>query len=223
MKNHPARSVFLTLLVALPLLVSSCVSNSETSFPSQVQLGMEVAYLDSTYKLNGDSIRVQEVRFIIGDSFFLTSNDDSVFTTNQTGMVTFDENTPNPGGITGRNFPAAVYEGFTLTIPKAPTNNQAIADDFVTDGKRYTIIAEGTYNGESFKYKSERAIEPEFTLSPPLQVSETNERYTFLVRTDVRDWFTDNQSQQLYDPGVADNSTAINDNIEGGFSFHQLQ
>lgn len=221
--NNIKRSAFLAILLALPAIISSCINGSaSTSFPSSVQIGMEVAYIDSIYKIGGDSIKVDKVRFIIGDSYFITSNTDSVFTTNQTGMVTFDAGTPNPGGIAGRPMPAATYQAFELNIPKAPTDNSSIDDDFVVDGKRYTIIVEGSFNGDGFTYKSERVIQPSFTLMPPLQVPETNERYTYILSTDLRDWFLNSQTETLYDPRVSDNSTAINDNIEGAFSFGQL-
>lgn len=65
-----------------------------------------------------------------------------------------------------------------------------------------SIIATGTWNGTPFTYSSDLDVEQEYTISPPLVVTETSgANVTF--RVDLAEWFLNQAADGLIDPLTA--------------------
>lgn len=219
MKNLSIKnSLFYAFLCIIPFILSSCLSG-ENQISSRVQVGLELQSLDDTLRSGQDSILIDNIRLILGKSYFLESEDTLFINRGENPrQLSFDQQSANPVLLAGGTFPEGTYEQIKLTIPKAPTETSALIDEDFTNGDiRYTLIVEGTYNGEDFRYRSERVFEPEFALQPAITVPEFNQAFAFLISNDVEGWFLSGNG--LLDPGNPDNSTEINDNIEQLFTI----
>lgn len=219
MKNSiTKKSIIFALLLITPLLISSCLSG-ESQVTSRVQVGLEMQNFDDTLRTGQDTLTVNNVRLILGASYFLNSNDDSLYFNQSARQVEFGgQQSQNPALLASGAFPEGAYSSITLTIPKAPEQTQAFIDeDFIEDGKRYTIIVQGELNSQPYTFKSERVFEPLFTFQPAIDVPQYNEAFGFLISSDVLGWFSGNSG--ILDPTNPDNSTQINDNIEQSFTI----
>lgn len=65
-----------------------------------------------------------------------------------------------------------------------------------------SIKATGTWNGTPFTYTSDLNVEQEYTISPPLVVTETSGANVTL-RVDLRSWFLNQAGDGLIDPMTA--------------------
>ncbi len=206
------------------LFLTSCLNDVDNSQPTQFQIGMEIQNVDSSFTVGQDSMYIESVRIILGVFNFETDSE-TLSLKDSTGVqLSFEPQTPNyqnPRRIAGGQFPDNNYQSINITFPKAPENSSNIDSDFTGgDGKSYTIIAEGTYNGSDFTYKSERNFENSFPLSLST-IPEEDAFFGFLIQTDVRDWFRGGQG--LLDPTASENSEQINDNIEAEGTFRLEQ
>lgn len=222
MKNLSIKnSLFCALLCITPLILSSCLSGGENQISSRVQVGLELQSLDDTLRAGQDSILIDNIRLILGESYLLESEDSLFINRSESpSQIDFDEQSANPVLLARGAFPEGTYEQIKLTIPKAPTESSGLIrdhEDFVEGDIRYTLIVEGTYNGETFTYKSERVFEPEFPFQPAIEVPEFNQAFAFLITNDVAGWFLSGNG--LLDPSNPDNSTEINDNIDQLFTI----
>ena len=225
MKNTFSYKLVLPLFVAFSLITVSCISNVENTFPSQVQVGLEMERLDTMEVISDDSITVESVQLVQGDSYMIIGGD-SLFFNNSERVISFNPGAlqfANPVRLAGGQFPPGAYEEIALALPKASENIYRQNPDFIKDNKRFTIVAKGTYNGEQFTYQSERVIEQNFSFTPPIQVPEDNASFIFVIRANVVDWFVDFNGSGIFDPRDAGNSTGINKNIENSFRLQQLQ
>lgn len=221
MKSAIKKSIYIALLLITPILISSCLT-SETQVTSQVQVGLELRNFNDTLRSGQDTLTIDNVRMILGTSYFINENGDSLFFNQSARQLEYASQTTNPLLLASGAFPEGSYSSISLTFPKAPAGFQgAIAPDFYENDKRYTLIVNGTINSESYTFKSERVFEPTFTFQPAIDVPQYNESFGFLVYSDVMSWFSG--ANGILDPREADNSTAINDNIEQSFAIDAPQ
>lgn len=216
MKKMNFKKIILgVFLFITPFVLMSCLSG-ENRVASQLQVGFEVTSFDDTLSAGQDTMMIETVRFILGDSFLVGGTDnDSLILNRQSRQVTFNQTSPNPLLLAGGGFPEGTYQQIALTIPKAPESGQLIDADFIDGDTRFTLIAEGTYNGSEFKYRSERPFNPNFSINTT--VPEFNQAFTFIISNDVAGWFLSGSG--FLDPNDPDNSTEINDNIEQLFTI----
>lgn len=210
------KNILVAFLFIVPFALMSCLASGPNQVSSQVQVGFELASFDDTLTAGQDTILFESVRFILGDSFFVGGTDtDSLIINRQPRQIDFELNSSNPLAIVGGGFPEGTYQQLAFSIPKAPESDPLIDNDFVDGNTRFTLIAEGTYNGFPFTYRSERVFQVSFSLNTT--VPEFNQAFTFILSNDVRGWFLSGSG--LLDPRDADNSKEINDNIEQLFTI----
>ena len=221
MKFFSPRLTLFALLIGGVFFLSSCISNTDNDVPSRIQLGLEIQNLDSTYTLNSDSIYIDRLRLIHGQSSVHAGQDSSLLNS-RVRSVEFDQDAAqpaNPRSIGLQQLADTTYQSLAFEIPKAPQNSSQFVDPDFTDGGRYTIIANGTYNGESFTFKSSKPISKTFNFSPPLNPEPQNTQYTYLVETDLFRWFVDSSGSGLLDPRDSENAEMINSNIKMSLQF----
>lgn len=83
-----------------------------------------------------------------------------------------------------------------------------------------SIMATGTWNGTPFTYISDLDVEQEYTITPPLVVTETTGADVTL-RVDLRSWFLNQAGDGLVDPATANKGGQlegeVKSNIEASF------
>lgn len=218
----PNQNIFLILAIFLLPFLTSCLPEAGTEQPSDIQIGLQIDGFENTFKAGEDSITVARVRLIHGNSFFVRGGD-SLRITGQQAQFNFDAASTNPQAILSRTpFPEGTYSELTLKVTRANEGNPNIDSEFYID-KQSSMIIEGTYNGSEFTFKSGKNYTVPFPFQPNVTVPENNESFIFIISTNMSDWFVDEGSQSLLDPGNADNAEAINQNINDSFICTQNQ
>jgi hypothetical protein len=121
--------------------------------------------------------------------------------------------------------PAALYDEIEFEMegldPSAEADAAAIAsdltgrfDDFLGED-RFTVIVDGTVDGEPFVYRSRVEGEKEIPLNDPVVVSQTTDIHLTLT-IDLDAWFRDSAGN-LVDPRAVENAELIEQNIQESF------
>jgi hypothetical protein len=113
------------------------------------------------------------------------------------------------------------YDEIEFEIHKPESSDDAgfIALHPAFDG--VSIRATGTWNGTPFTYTSDLDVEQEYTIAPPLVVTETSGANVTL-RVDLAGWFLNQAGDGLLDPATANkggqNEGEVKSNIEASIN-----
>lgn len=209
-------------LIFISLLISSCLSDTGSQVQSRIQIGLRMDSIGDTVSAGDDILTFKNVQLIHGLSFFVRG-EENLPISQQAQQFQFDGNSTNPQALLPVTiFPEGTYQEFNLQIPRAPEGNALIDPAFFADdGRRFTIVLNGTFNDSTFRYRSERIFEIPFEFDPDVSVPEFNTAFTFIISTDIRGWFSTG-GQGFLDPRIDNNSTAINNNIGESFRIEQI-
>jgi hypothetical protein len=116
--------------------------------------------------------------------------------------------------VTTGNLPSGTYNKIKFKIHK-PEDNEPIPDpDFRTGtsgNQRYSFIIKGTYNGNSFTYRSKRSANLVISFNSPISHQSGERNITVLVNPMA--WFNNGS----LDPTNPANEDAIDDNLKNSF------
>ncbi|MDX1587148.1 MAG: hypothetical protein R3222_10395 [Balneolaceae bacterium] len=117
------------------------------------------------------------------------------------------------------NVPAGQYDEIEFDVHKPEDTETPPDPDFkigTSGDERFSVIIQGTYNGENFTYRSSENMDQEIEFSTPLNITEDTDRINVTLTVDLSEWFTDENGNPL-DPTLVDNENAIDDSIERSF------
>lgn len=214
------KTIYLVALVSV-IALSGCLNDNGSQISSDVRFGMQVNDFDSTLVSGNDSLRIERVRFVYGDGAVVINGDTSIVLQSSSDWLQFGvtQSSNNPIPMFRAN--SGTFHSFILSVQKAPLNNSNIDPDF-TEDTRHSMIIEGKFNNTDFTYKMDRAFKTDLPISPAVEVPQYNASYTFLISTNLKDWFTNEGQSGFYNPKTADDTTSINDNIEHSFSIESI-
>jgi hypothetical protein len=220
MNDQLKQTFFFCTLILAPFFIYSCVSGG-AELNSQALIQTQLSNLDIRFGTPDDSMQVDNVRMVLGTSFFLGETDqDSLVYARGFGQITYDLGGSPTIDITGGPFMAGIYQSLSFNVLQAPDVDNSVVDDEFTQGdQQYSIIIEGTFNDETFTFRSEEEFMNDFNFNPDLTVTENNQLYAFTVKNNVQQWFF--QANTLLDPRVEENRSLINDRIRTGFNLDQ--
>jgi len=118
--------------------------------------------------------------------------------------------------IASVNIPQGAYKKIKFQIHKPEDNETPQDPEFKTGesgNQRFSVIIKGTYNGNSFIYRSRKSVNLIFSLNNLLTVGETSRNLTFLINSSQ--WFTNNNT--TIDPRNSSFEDIIDDNIKNSF------
>lgn len=223
MKISRTRLLYFAVALFGTFMLSGCMDSgddkisSSIEFAFRVDAGQNVYRFDSTLTSGLDSLSIHKVRFVFGG--------DSVTVNDTTLAVIKDKSlwksfsVPN---MLHRNpirlflsHQTLKYSQFIFSIAKAPEGAVNIDNDFISGGHHYSLIVNGTYNGDSFTYKSEVPITKTFNFGP-VNLPRYNAHYLLLIEANVLNWFTKNPGSNsgFYSPAAANTS----DHLDSLFS-----
>ncbi len=220
-----------TVFAAL-ILCTSCLPDAADP-PSQLFVGVQLNDIDSILTAGEDSLVVNRVRLIHGDSFFRI-NADSTIQLVLERQLTFPPNSANgieyiypaPRPRSSSVFPEGVYQSLTFKIVRAGAVPDTVPDynpdDVFTDGGNYSLVINGTFNGNDFTYKAARNFIYEFEFIPPVSVTTEPLLYQFLISSNIESWFRNTGGQGFLNPAENQNDSLINANIDASFTIEQL-
>jgi hypothetical protein len=220
MFNKLKRIVFLTILITAPVFFYSCISGG-AEVNSRVLIQTEVEGIGTRFGTPDDSMQVNNVRMVLGKSFFLgETDDDSLVYNDGFGQLTFSADGSTQFPIVGGPFQAGIYRSVSFNVLQAPDSEDSVIDDDFTQGnQRFSIIIDGTYNEEPFNFRSKQEFMNSFNFNPDLTVSQNNQRFVYTFVNNAQQWFR--QANTLLDPRVEENRSKINERIGLGFDLDE--
>lgn len=118
--------------------------------------------------------------------------------------------------VTSGSLPSGTFNKIKFKIHK-PEDNESIPDPEFREGssgsQRYSFIIKGTYNGNSFVFKSRKSVNMVFNLPFPVVTGNNSRNITLVVNPSL--WFK-NGSLEI-DPRDPANENIIDDNIKNSF------
>ncbi len=118
--------------------------------------------------------------------------------------------------ISAGKIPAGVYDKVKFQIHK-PEDNETPPDPEFKEGEsgnqRYSFIIKGTFNGNSFVYKSRKSANLVVNFSTPVNFQETGINLTMIFNSSI--WFRN--GNMYLDPRNSSNDNLIDDNLRNSF------
>lgn len=115
--------------------------------------------------------------------------------------------------------PSGSYDEIEFDVHKPEDNETPPDPDFKigdSGDERFSIIIEGTYEGQDFLYRSTENMEQELELASPLTINEDTETLNVTLTVDLSKWFVDENNNEL-SPINPDNENAIDESIKRSF------
>lgn len=107
------------------------------------------------------------------------------------------------------------FDEIEVDIEPMDENSTPLDEIFVDGENRYSIVAQGTYNGADFLFRSDMEIELEMDLNPSLIV-EAGVPVNVDIVVDLSQWFLDSNGNPM-DPNLPENQDLIENNIKNSF------
>lgn len=118
--------------------------------------------------------------------------------------------------VTTGNLPSGTFNKIKFKIHK-PEDTEPIPDPEFREGtsgnQRYSFIIKGSFNGNSFVYKSRRSASLVINLPSPVTTGSSSRNITVLVNPSQ--WFT--SGGNFIDPRESGNENLIDDNLKSSF------
>ncbi len=229
MKNYSSKT-FLTCFftVTTLILLTSCFPDAAEP-GSSLRIPVQLNDLDSTLTAGDDSLTVERVRFISGLNYFTIGEDSIIYLTGIITQLSFsldlEDNVELIYPFAG--IPEGVYQALTFKIIRAPESvpdsiRVGPIDPIFTEDGRYSLIINGSYNGEEFTYKTTEEFVYNFEFIPPVSVNSGGKAYVFLISANIESWFRKDEGAGFLNPTDNENKALINANIAESFTIEQL-
>jgi hypothetical protein len=212
-----ATRMFALLLVGA-LLVGGCTDQSTSPQAGEnVTLSIGVAPSGSTRAANNNAAAIESAKILLKNikfHRFPSDNGQDI----KVGPFVVDLNLAGSlNTVAAAKVPAGQYDRVKFTLHK-PEEFEPIPDQEFREGTsgqlRFSVIVRGTYNGQTFVYKSRENASQEIRFAKPITVADDGMVNVTLI-VDTHTWFV--QNGVALDPADPANSSAIDDAIKASF------
>lgn len=225
--NHIVKSL---LLPILGLLLVSCLNSAnDIEQGDQLILTLLLDNVNEEIVAGNDTLSILRLDFLVGSTFLHNANGDTLLISQNTFQISHTNDPLNQElkGLAQGNFTSEViYNTLNFEIKKAEATDagKADIDDAFVEGEaenqRFSMIVNGTYNGEAFEFKSTRNFNYELTFQDQSGGTPGNLIYNLNMETNLNSWFQNPEGEGLLDPGEAANASTINDRIESSVTLN---
>ena len=210
----------LSLVLLTATIFAGCdLVESNTSEEPEVLIQMKMITSSGT-PAKGSAMSVQENELIISEiKMFIEEMElDGTRGTKDFEVENFIIDLPLDGSpliLTKGELPPGLYDELELEIEKPDDDVEVSDSDFRDETGSYSLVVNGSYQGEDFTFRSREDFEIEIDLFPPLVIEESGTS-VLVVTVDVSGWFKGPDGETL-DPKDFNNTERINKNIERSF------
>ncbi len=206
-------SVLLIVLALTGMFAVQGCSDSSNSVSTQTDnLGFSVKFNDAAYNNPNSAIVITEAKALVSELEIETSDSSASHEIHLSPFViNFDIN----GGlkeVLSAYIPSKTYKKIKFQIHK-PEDNETPPDPEFSSGGRYSFIIKGTYNGNSFVFKSKKTVNIVLTMNNQVSISSTKLNLTMILNK--LQWFLENGSE--IDPRDPSKEDKIDDNLRNSF------
>lgn len=194
--NENKTSVSVTFSANAPTSESKRTASTTSDSISIIDVKMLIAQIEFEYDMEDDGVSDDTLEFETGPL---------VVALNTAGMDTTIVNlVPDRG----------TYDEIEIEIEQ-PDEGTVPDSSFVDGDNRYSIVANGSYNGSPFVFRTDLEMELELELEPPIIIDGTSPMEVNIA-VDISEWFTDANGDPL-DPSQESNRSQIEQNIKNSF------
>lgn len=219
----------LLLLPLLAIFFASCLNTTQQDNQNnQLVLTLELTDINNEIVSGEDTVNIGQLRFLYGETDLRNSNDTLVINENILQITHQFTNDELKGLARGTFESDEIFNRLIFEIKKAELSDTGQGSNFDEDAfiegesedQRYSMIIDGSYNGNEFTYKSTRNFDFEFNIQDDSDGAQGSLLYSLPVKAEVSFWFLNENGDGLLDPRVADNASAINENIQQSFNLN---
>ncbi len=191
------------------LLVPGCGGNNDAVGPVAENFSLSIATPKGLTKNTADVIKFTSVKLLVRDlKFEKESSEDGG---NEVKIGPFVVNLDLTGTINTVsvvNIPNGTYDEIKFEIHKVDGNETPPDPEFkdgTNNDQRYSVIVKGTFNGNSFVYKSKKSASQKIKLTSPVAIDGTK-TFNVTLTVDPSKWFNNNGT-------ILDPTNTANENI----------
>ncbi len=216
MRRTELKKLLTTGIVAVSMIMLSACKSSNSSSPGQ-SLSMMVDF--TAAKAASDTVILSSAKVLIKEIEF---ENDALEDSAELEIGPFLVNLNLAGGLTEiatGDLPNGTYDKIKFEIHKAEDDGETHGDTAFYNGpaddERFSFIISGTYNDTAFTYKSQKGVEQESDLNPPIVISDSLKDVNVTLIVNPSGWFKKNGN--FLDPRNEANRSDIDDNIKNSF------
>lgn len=203
-------------LILVAALFTACLPE-EPPVPKRISVRYQVTGLDSEITRGDDAITLDEVKLVL-DKFNLQTGSDATLETNPDVIVLhYNDNSGLDETVLQNNIGYDDFSRFRAIrlFVAEPKEDDVVQDaDLKTINDSWSTVIKGTYNGNSFTFKSKLTFDKLYEFEEVAELTADKETLLIRILTNVENWVVDAQTDQILDPTRSENTSAINANIE---------
>jgi hypothetical protein len=202
------------LFIVIFGLLTGCINTTENVVPRRIDVNLNIENLGRSFMSQGDTIQIDEFKFIVGGFNVLAEDSVVVETGDELRSMVFAYNTTFlldrlilsvPFGFTGIN----VFEGYHIFVRQARDQDLVLDGDFYDTPQNYSIIAKGIYNGNRFTLRLTNSFDKFFEFDDPVTLSDEKETLVIRMLLDVEQVFRGGADGEIINPTDTDNHNRI--------------
>lgn len=205
---------YLYLLLVFSFISISCLETSEPDQPGRIDLTFEVPDIGSEYVTGTDTLIVNEFKFSM-DRFTITDVDSVVIGSDEridAFIVFFNDelDTENLVISTSIGFPDLDrFVGYDIFVQPVRSSDNIADSEFFGDPNNFSLVINGSVNGESFMYRSNPEFVQQFSY-PEARLTFRNETLLLEMTLEALNVLVD-EDGSIIDPRDEENSDTIDE------------
>ncbi len=207
-----AAAFLISVMLGTMLQGCSDSSNTVSSTTQTDNIGLSVKFNDAALDNPDAAIQITEAKALVSELEIETSDGSSSHEIKLTPFVINFDISGNLKDVLSAYIPSKTYKKIKFQIHK-PEDNETPPDPEFNTGGRFSFIIKGTYNGNSFVFKSRKTVNIVLTMNNAINISNTKLNLTMIINK--LQWFLQNGGE--IDPRNPSNEDTIDDNIRNSF------
>lgn len=215
------KALLFIFIIAVSTVTGCWLDTDPPTVPKRVELTFEVDNIGVPLEANGDTLNVEEFKFIIRTFNLITADSETLQTTEEREPFIFGYNTELEGErlILGVDLGFEDFDrfsGYEVFVNRALGEDNLLDPDFYGENENYSLVMSGTFNRDNFLYKSTLSFDKLFEFDNPVNLDDNNVTLWINTLLDLENLFIDSENNLLLNP----QNEADREEIETRFQNH---
>lgn len=217
LKNKSFNILIPIIFLFTVILITPGCSGSDDNVvgPVAENFSLSVSTPSGLTKNTADVIKFTSVKLLIRDLKFEKENTEGTGSEVKIGPFVINLNlTGTINTVAVVNIPNGTYDEIAFKIHKVEDNETPPDPEFkegTSGNQRFSVIVKGTFNGNTFIYKSRKSVQQKIKLSTPITI-DGSKTFNVTLIVDPSKWFDDNGT--ILDPRDSSNESKIDNLIK---------
>ena len=207
----------LKVIVVSMIMLMTFVTSCDTTEPESTSLSLSLKKDSELLKSSAEGFQIQKVKLLLRDIKIKNQAKDNELQVKTGPLVV---NLDMDGKVTefaSSEIPEGSYDRVRFEIHKIQDTEKCPDPEFMEgddSSQRYSLIVNGTLNGETFTYRSRKSAEQDIELTEEIVV-EKNENANLTITVDPYSWFYEGDT--FLNPNDSANDDKIDNNLKYAF------